>query len=308
MKQQTGLVSVIIPCYNQARYLGESLQSVFNQTCKSFEVIVIDDGSSDNIAEVMARFPQARLIRQENRGVSTARNAGLGVSKGDYIVFLDADDRLRRTALEVGVNSLKANPQCAFVSGVTEHFDGDGRRLPTPQAGQYVQQDHYLTLLHRNYIWGLGSVMFRRGVFEKVAAFDESLAVCEDYDLYLRITRDFPVQCHGKTVLDYRQHSGTASGNAEVMLRTIVRVLNAHYQHVKGRKDYEQAYKKGLKSWKDGYGHMLVEQIYAQVRGRKAWKKTLHGLLAMTRYYQQGLILLMLRFVSGMNRSAPGRG
>src|SRR5829696_2931566 len=117
-KRQAGapLVSVVVPCYNQARFLGEAIESVLAQSHPLFEVVVVDDGSTDDTSEVAARYPGVRLVRQENRGLSGARNAGLARSRGEYVVFLDADDRLLPGALEAGVERLGANPQCAFVS------------------------------------------------------------------------------------------------------------------------------------------------------------------------------------------------
>src|ERR687894_2072239 len=100
-----GLVTVVIPCYNQAHFLGEAIESVLSQTYPHFEIVVVDDGSTDNTSEVASGYPpdKVRLIRQENKGLSAARNAGLGRSGGEYVVFLDSDDRLLAEALEVGV-------------------------------------------------------------------------------------------------------------------------------------------------------------------------------------------------------------
>ena len=114
----SGLVTVVIPCYNQAHFLTEAIESVLSQSYPNFEVVVVDDGSTDDTSEVAGRYPQkVRLIRQENRGLSGARNTGIGHARGEYVVFLDADDRLLPEALEVGIEQLEAHPECAFVSG-----------------------------------------------------------------------------------------------------------------------------------------------------------------------------------------------
>src|SRR5438874_6230903 len=99
---KAGLVSVIIPCYNQAHFLHEAIQSALAQTYSHREILVVDDGSADNTAEVTAGFAGIRYIRQENSGVSTARNTGLRESRGEYLIFLDADDRLLPDAVRVG--------------------------------------------------------------------------------------------------------------------------------------------------------------------------------------------------------------
>src|ERR687898_3616338 len=104
------LVSVVIPCYNQARFLGEAIESVLAQSYPHFEVIVVDDGSTDNTSEVAASYAGVRYIRQENQGLAGARNAGIRRSRGSYLVFLDADDRLLADALEAGLASLEEHP------------------------------------------------------------------------------------------------------------------------------------------------------------------------------------------------------
>src|SRR5918995_1252705 len=112
-----GLVSVVIPCYNQAHFLVEAIESVLAQSYPRFEIVVVDDGSTDDTSEVAARYPGVRYVYQNNQGVSAARNSGLARSEGEYVVFLDADDRLLPEALEAGLRCLEARPECAFVSG-----------------------------------------------------------------------------------------------------------------------------------------------------------------------------------------------
>src|SRR5215217_1494790 len=97
------LISVIIPCYNQAKYLGEAIESVLGQTYRNFEIIVVDDGSTDDTVEVAGSYGEVECVEQENRGLAEARNAGVRASKGEYLVFLDADDRLLARAFEAGV-------------------------------------------------------------------------------------------------------------------------------------------------------------------------------------------------------------
>src|SRR4051812_16000050 len=111
------LVTVVIPCYNQARFLGEAIESVLRQTHRAREVVVVDDGSTDGTAAVAARYPDVQLIRQPNRGLAAARNRGLAESRGAYLVFLDADDRLLPRALEVGLRCLMDHPLVAFAYG-----------------------------------------------------------------------------------------------------------------------------------------------------------------------------------------------
>ncbi len=129
-KPGPALVSVVIPCYNQAHFLGEAIESVLAQSYPHLEIVVVDDGSPDNTEEVAARYPGVRYVRQENQGLAAARNTGLRHSRGDYLVFLDADDRLLPEAVEAGLEHLHAHPECAFAFGKWRLIAVDGSPLP----------------------------------------------------------------------------------------------------------------------------------------------------------------------------------
>src|SRR5438093_12919445 len=171
----SGQVSVIIPCYNQAHFLHEAIESVLAQTYSTREIIVVNDGSTDSTAEVAGRYSAVRHIYQENAGPSAARNTGLKETSGEYLVFLDADDRLLPEALEIGVDCLRQHPECAFASGFCRLIIGS--LLSSPKQ-LHVVRDHYLELLRGNYIWCPGSVIYRRTAFEVVKGFDISLGPC----------------------------------------------------------------------------------------------------------------------------------
>ncbi|HET9532657.1 MAG TPA: glycosyltransferase [Blastocatellia bacterium] len=282
------LVSVVIPCYNYARYLGEAVESVLAQSYPHFEIIVVDDGSTDNIVEAVARFPKVRLIRQKNQGLSAARNTGLWESKGSYLVFLDADDRLLPDALERGVNSLSANPACAFVVGQSLFISADGSALPT--TPRYCDdEDIYRAFLSRNYIRMTGMVMFRRSVFDSVSDFDTSFDACSDYDLYLRITRDFPVHFHNHPVAEYRKHGENMSYNSALMMKTILEVIRSQRAYVKGKKKYEDAYRIGIRFYQEYYGDQLMNQVRRHLRARE-WGSIVGQSLAFLRHSPRGFI------------------
>ena len=128
--ENTPLVSVIIPCYGQAHFLAETIESVLAQRYPHFEVVVIDDGSVDNTEEVALQWPRVRYVRQNNSGLAAARNTGLRRSLGDYVVFLDADDRLLPEALDAGLTAFAAHPESAFVVGHCRCITVDGMPLP----------------------------------------------------------------------------------------------------------------------------------------------------------------------------------
>ena len=281
------VVSVIIPCYNQAKFLGEAIESVLKQNYRRLEVIVIDDGSTDGTAEVADRYSDVIRISQENRGLAAARNRGLSQSTGDYLVFLDADDRLLPEALAVGVRSLDTHPECAFVYGRSRWVSVDGAPVPAPP--QYsMGEEPYRSLLERNCVWGCMTVMFRRSVLEAVSGFDASLASAEDSDLYLRIARKFPVYFHGTVVAEYRRHEANMSKNAAAMLRSVLRVLRSQQQYVKANRQYKQAYKNGIKLHQELYGERLAEHVRFSIRARKH-AHAFRGILTLARYYPSGL-------------------
>jgi glycosyltransferase involved in cell wall biosynthesis len=279
------LVSVLIPCYNQAHFLSEAIESVLAQTYPHFEVIVVDDGSTDNTSEVAGRYPEkkVRLIRQDNRGLSRARNRGLSESEGEYVVFLDSDDRLLPGALEVGLEHLHSHPECAFVSGHYRYIAADGSALPPP-APPYVGGDHYLKLLRRNYIGMHAAVIYRREVFESVGGFRGSVDAAEDYDLYLRIARKFPICCHDEVVAEYRRHAANMSADPALMLKTVLAVLRSQREHLKESKHHQQAYKAGVRFWQGYYGVQLAHKVLADVRDHE-WRWALRDALVLLRHY-----------------------
>ena len=294
------LVSVVIPCHDQAHFLGEALESVLAQTYPHFEVVVVDDGSSDNTEEVASRYPGVRCVRQENRGLAAARNTGIRRSNGNHLVFLDADDRLLPNALEAGLRCLKAHPECAFVVGRYRYIAFDGSPLPTPQPPR-PEGDHYLALLDDNYINMHATVVYQRAVFEYVGGFDESLDPCEDYDLYLRIARDFPIECHDETIAEYRHHNLNILNNSEQWLRCSLAVLRLQRKHARGNQHYKKVYERRVRTAQDSYRRLLVDELRTHVR-KKEWHQALRSIPLLLRYYSRGFASAL----RGRHSSASG--
>src|SRR5215212_5734357 len=291
---ESGVVSIVIPCYNQAHFLGEAIQSVLSQGYQDFEVIVVDDGSQDGTQDVARRFadkdPRVKLIRQENRGLAAARNRGLAESGGEYVVFLDSDDRLLVKALEVGVRELASHPGCAFVSGQYRAVAADGTLLWKPHEPP-IERDGYLVLLQ--YCFGMPAVvMYRRWVFGEVGGFDGTVDAAADWDLYLRIARRFPFYHHGQIVAGYRQHGTSMNQNPALMLKSTVTVLRSQRRHLGDDRRREEAYHIGLRGMQAEYGVALAEHIRGALRQR-GWKRALRGMSVLARYYPDGLALLL---------------
>lgn len=264
---QANLVSVVIPCYNHAQFLAHAIESVLTQSYSNFEIIVVDDGSTDDTAEVVRRYSPVHYVYQDNAGRSSARNTGLWQSRGEFVVFLDADDRLLPNALETGINCMREHPECAFVSGHCRVIDSNGVILPSPRQ-RHVEHEHYLQLLRGgSYIWCPAVALFQRKVFDFVHGFDPALMPVEDYDLYLRITKDLPVYSHNQVIAEYRQHRSNTSRDVTVMEHAALAAHGAQWDFVKGNKRYREAYDMGRRFWQNDYPlQKMVSRIREIIR------------------------------------------
>jgi glycosyltransferase involved in cell wall biosynthesis len=275
------LVSVVIPCWNQAHYLGEAIESVLAQTHPLLELVVVDDGSGDNSSEVAARFPGVRRVRQPNMGVAAARNRGLAESAGEYVVFLDADDRLLPRALEVGVGRLDAELEAAFAAGMPRDI-GRGGKVIREARQPLVTRDHYLKLLEECFIWSGSSLVYRRAALDAVGGFNEGRVAADDYELYLRLAREFPVLCHEEVVTEYRRHGSNTTRDAGVVLSSQIQVLNGQRRALRGREE-RAARRLGIRNTRAQQGEALVERI-ANAWRRREWRAVLANLGTLVRW------------------------
>jgi glycosyltransferase involved in cell wall biosynthesis len=244
-------ITVVIPTYNHARYLGEAIDSVLAQTATPAEIIVVDDGSTDRPEEVVALYPSVRLIPQDNRGLAAARNTGWRAGSSPYVTFLDADDRLRPNALEVGLAQLERHPSAAFNYAAYAYFYWpSGRIVPVPFSP--VPEDAFAAILRVNPIGMHGAVLYRRTCLEAVGGFAEELAASEDYELYLRLATRFPVACCPEWVADYRQHDRNMSRDQAFMLRAVLRVSRRYEREARGR-GLLGDYRISVRNWKRWY-------------------------------------------------------
>ena len=244
-------VTVVIPTYNHARFLGEAIDSVQAQTPAAAEIIVVDDGSTDRPEAIVARYPSVRLIRHENRGLAAARNTGWRAGSNPYVTFLDADDRLRPNALEVGLAQLEHHPSAAFNYAAYAYFHWpSGRIVPVPFSA--VPEDAFAAILRVNPIGMHGAVLYRRDCLEAVGGFAEELAASEDYELYLRLAMRFPITCCPDLVADYRQHDSNMSRDQAFMLRAVLRVARRYKREARIR-GLLSDYRGSVRNWKSWY-------------------------------------------------------
>jgi glycosyltransferase involved in cell wall biosynthesis len=185
-------IAVIIPTYNRSHTLRRALDSVNNQTVRPSEICVVDDGSTDETEQLLSRhYPQVNYVYQSNAGVSSARNAGVALTRGHWLAFLDSDDEWMPNKLERQLQEINGNDTFPLVH-CDEIWIRNGVRVNAMHKHQKAGGEIFERCLPLCVI-SPSAVMIKRRLFEEVGGFDESLPACEDYDLWLRICSRHPV-------------------------------------------------------------------------------------------------------------------
>jgi glycosyltransferase involved in cell wall biosynthesis len=219
-------VSVIVPAYNIAGYLTATLRSLTTQTYKNFEVLIVDDGSTDETAQVAhgfaANYENFHLLKKPNGGLSSARNFGIAAAKGEYIALLDGDDLYRSEKLARHVAVLDRNPEVGVVYSASQAIRDDGGRTWFSLSGKPVAEDALEALLCKNFVGHGSNAMFRRSLVAEVGGFDESLVSVEDLDFWLRIaeTGEWAFYRDRQILCDYRVRPAGLSYNTQQMQKT----------------------------------------------------------------------------------------
>lgn len=218
------LVTVVIPNYNYAAYLREAVDSVLAQTFENVEVVVVDDGSTDASREVIESYGgRVTAIFQENCGVAAARNNGVAAASGDFVTFLDADDRWLPDKLKKQVAAF-VDDEVGLVHVGLRGIDGEGNDVGSRSDGMSGSVADELLLFDRPVILGGGSgLMVRRSVFDEVGGFDTAMSTSADWDFFYRVALLYKVGFEPAVLLDYRVHSSNMHGNIGVMERDMLR-------------------------------------------------------------------------------------
>lgn len=219
-------VSVIIPTYQRSHLVSQAIESVLAQTYTDYEIIVVNDGSTDNTKEVLAGFgDRITVIHQVNKGLSATRNTAIMAAQGKYIAFLDDDDIWLPDKLEKQIACLELQPNIGLVYSDIFYFNDQGllphtylQRYPAPPV-----QDNWV-LFVRNLIPTPSAVVMRRECFDEVGLFDETLKSCEDYDLWLRLTEKWPIHLLNEPLIRYRRSADSMQKNEERHLVNWLRV------------------------------------------------------------------------------------
>lgn len=249
-------ISVVVPCRNGARFLSEALASILRQEVAVSEIIVVDDGSTDASAEIAVSYPEVRVLRLDRVGVSEARNHGLHEAQGEFVLFHDADDRLLPCATAIGLEAFATHTSSGFVYGFSRHINEFGE-LKDTAVHRYVDHASYLTLLRGAIPVPPSTILFRRSVVVSVGGFAKDQALAEDYELCLRVAREYPIHCHGQVVAEYRWHGCNASGrSASRSLRAVLQTLDR--QCIAATPEVVQAIREGRHHFSEMFGELVA--------------------------------------------------
>jgi glycosyltransferase involved in cell wall biosynthesis len=224
-------VTVIIPTYNRAVFLKEAIDSVLDQDFRDFELIVVDDGSTDSTLRLLRSYrPSIRIIKTQRKGVSAARNTGIEQAKGSYIAFLDSDDLYVKNKLSVQMAYVEAHPE-AKICYTDEIWIRKGVRV-NPKKSHAKHSGWIFDKCLPLCIISPSSVMMSKELLDEVGVFDESMPVCEDYDLWLRIAVRYPVHFIEKKLIIKRgghhdQLSSTVWGKDRYRIQALRKILSS---------------------------------------------------------------------------------
>jgi glycosyltransferase involved in cell wall biosynthesis len=214
------VVTIVIPVYNMERFLADTLASVTSQSFDSWEAIVVDDGSSDQTADLVLKFARAdsriSLINQTRLGVSAARNRGLADARGEYVMFLDGDDLLHKTALQRLTEALKSDPAAQAVFGVCVHINEAGDLLPkqrSPQSYSYPSGDLLEYIIRDNPFANGGQILLRTNIGHRTGGFSTQLRLSEDWEYWCRLALEGPLSFIGgeAEILRLRVRAGSTA-------------------------------------------------------------------------------------------------
>jgi glycosyltransferase involved in cell wall biosynthesis len=222
------LVSVVIPAYNAAWCIRRAVDSVLAQDYRDFELIVVDDGSQDDTAAILAGYGDTvRVISKPNGGLSSARNAGISAAKGEFVAFLDADDWWLPQKLARQITLMGSRPDLLFCSTASAVQTPAGERLADWRCGVATASTLESIFLANAYVAGSGSaVLAKRAAFSQAGGFDESLLSLEDIDMWMRLAALGGFSCIDETLVCIEKSAASMSGNLDVMRSAAIQVMH----------------------------------------------------------------------------------
>lgn len=293
-------VSVVIPVYNSERYINEAIDSLIKQSFQDYEIIAIDDGSTDGTANVVKKYAgKVKYIYQQNMGPASARNRGIKEANGRYIAFLDADDVSEKDRLETQVNAFKKNKDAGLVYSSLSFINEKGNKISgIHRSKQYDSETFLGKMFTRNIMVSASVVMARKSLIEELGGFDENIHLSEDYDMWLRMAKNNSIVYIDVPLVRYRRHSNNASINREENktneAKSILKhdlnevfgyvkkayperadaVMGAIYTKISDYNNAERFLKKFIsRQPEDSTGHFLLGNLYYMLNRREEAEK-----------------------------------
>lgn len=226
------MISVIMPVYNNETYVSKAIESVLNQTIKDLELIIINDGSTDNTESVIKNYNDDRIkyYYQKNSGPGAARNYGMSLSKGEFIAFIDSDDMYKPNKLEEQLYFLSNNSQYSLVYCEAEVIDSDGNYVADVKSDSNytIKEDMHAFMLFRQVIPVLPAIMIRRESYDAGFKYDESLFRGDDYDFVLKLSEKFNFYYLPLNLYKYRRHTKNITNEQAKMEDGELKVLSQY--------------------------------------------------------------------------------
>jgi glycosyltransferase involved in cell wall biosynthesis len=228
-------VDIIIPAFNAAKYLPSAIESVISQTFEDWRILLVDDGSTDNTAELVAPFlnrlgSKIRYIQQENRGISAARNAAIRASTSEFLAMLDADDVWLPCRLSESLKVLEERPLAGLAYGLITRIDSEDRLGETFTGNRENAEGHIARHIYmRTVELPCVTITIRRRCMDEVGMFDETMQASEDRDLWLRIALRYEIAFVPKVLAYYRSSPNSMTTVPQRMLQAQLRFLQKHY-------------------------------------------------------------------------------
>lgn len=307
------LVSFLVPAYNVAPFIRETLESVLSSDRDDIEIVVVNDGSTDETPAILASIddPRLRVVHQHNKGLPATRNTGIVHSRGEFLVFLDGDDLFEMDVLDSMVDALRADPAAVLSYGNITKFHSDGRQWTQSPYGKIKLRPsgHLLReIVQRNFIGPPGCCCVRRSVVDRVGLFDATLLMGEDWEFYCRVASAgtfvfVPVDC-----LRYRQHDTSMSKGIGLKAESYTRFTEAVFSsdalvgHIDGpgRQRLRRSHEAHI------HGFIAIRALEA-----RAYGKSLRELVSAVRLYPPRALEFIARFgwigLQGLLVARPSR-
>lgn len=263
------IISVIVPAYNAGRTILKTIESVQRQTFSNFELIVINDGSTDRTLELLDTVKDSRLkvFSYENGGVSVARNRGIARAIGDFIAFIDPDDLWTADKLEMQLASLQQHPEAGVAYSWTQFLDGQGESLHAAKP-VFFEGNVYAKLLAWDFLYSGSNSLIRRQAIKSVGEFDSTLTHGEDWEFYLRLAASWPFVVVPKPQILYRQTSGSASCKIEVMEKEVIRAIEKAFRAAPQKLQYLK--KQSLANFYQSLAHLCLKRMPGTTGAKEA--------------------------------------